>query len=71
VFGLLLWSFGSGQIFLVEKGADIHAIYDRASLRACLYDHLEVAKFLVDKGANIHANPNTYQYLVKHGIIKN
>jgi hypothetical protein len=34
-------------------------------------DQLKIIKFLVVKGANIHVSHKTYQFLIKHGIIKN
>ena len=41
--------------FLVELGADIHALDDYAVRCASENGHLDVVKFLVEKGTNIHS----------------
>ena len=59
----LRWAAANGQLstvkFLLDQGADIHAIDDMAFLLACQNGHFLVAKLLVSRGANIHARNNS------------
>jgi len=59
VFG---WVAYNGHLeivkFLVENGANIHAVDDCALRWAAESGHLEVVKYLVENGANIHAKDN-------------
>ena len=42
--------------FLVEKGADIHALNDCALQWSAMSNHLHIVKYLVAQGASIHAD---------------
>jgi len=45
-----------GIKYLVERGADIHTLNDKALRIASGKGHLDVVKYLVEQGANVHAN---------------
>lgn len=55
----LLWCAKIGQCgavkTLLNKGADLHALNDKALLWACVWGHLESVMLLVNRGADMHA----------------
>ncbi len=66
--------------YLIKKGADVHAVNDRALRFAAREGHLAVVQYLVSQGANIHAYDDaavnfaathgrlaTVKYLVEQG----
>jgi ankyrin repeat protein len=67
-------------ILLVDNGANIHHLFDRALRQASLYGHYKLVKALVERGSDLHArddgairfavgsdNFEIVQYLVQHG----
>ena len=42
--------------YLVERGADVHALNDGALGWAALDGHLDVVKYLIEMGADVHAD---------------
>jgi ankyrin repeat protein len=80
----LCWVSENGHLqivkYLVENGADIHAINDRPLRSASKHGYLEIVKYLVENGANIHAKDdealtlasyngrlNVVKYLIEKG----
>ena len=66
----LLWistKFGKLDLvkYLLNKGADIHYLEDRALRWAAKRKHYDVVKFLLDNGANIHAQDEGAYYLAQ------
>ena len=44
--------------YLINHGADIHAVNDYALIFASKNGHIAVVKYLVNHGANVHAKNN-------------
>ena len=57
--------------YLIEKGADIHALGDDALIEAAILGHLDVVKYLVVQGADLSSiNFSVLRMINKHGHSK-
>jgi hypothetical protein len=53
--------------FLLEKGADIHALVDYAFRTSSFEGHVKIMKFLLEHGADVHADND---YVLRWAIIR-
>jgi ankyrin repeat protein len=57
--------------FLLENGADIHAMDDETLRWSAKNGHIDVVKFLVENGADIHAmNNEALKYSTSIDVVK-
>jgi|SRR3989338_961544 len=72
---LLIIASQKGKIayvkFLIENGADVHAMNDEALRWASENGHFEVVRFLVKNGANVHAmNDEALRWASENGHLE-